>query len=181
MACRILLADDNPMVRAAVRKLFSGNSEEWDIHEATDGRDAITRAVELRPDAIILDLAMPAIDGLTAAREISKVLPQAPIVLYTMHWSHQLEMEAAAFGVRKVLAKTDGGLLPEIIRQLLAPAEETAPVAAIPIPIQEPEAQAPQVAPVVPMDKVVPLEPLDQTPGPASPEDPQDFPQRRCS
>ena len=165
MAGRILFADDNPAVRNALRQLLSGSSEGWEVYEAVDGREAIARALELRPDAIILDLAMPEVDGLTAAREISKALPLTPILLYTMHWSRQLEAESKAYGVSQVFSKADGGLLPEVIRQLLA----------------DPKRAATPAAAAEPVSNVTPLIANADASDEGVPEDKPDFPQRRCS
>src|ERR1700716_2357038 len=59
------------------------------------------------PTSYILDLAMPVLDGLTASRDIAKVLPDIPILMHTLHWSAQVELEARMAGVRKVVPKSD--------------------------------------------------------------------------
>lgn len=96
------------------------DQDHWEISEATNGQEAITRAAELRPDVILIDLAMPVMDGLTAAREISKLLPEIPILMCTMHWSTQLEHEARKYGIHQVLSKTDAGAVLSSVRQLLS-------------------------------------------------------------
>ena len=87
--------------------------------EAENGREAVPKTVELRPDVVILDLAMPVLDGLHAAREISQQLPQTPMLIYTMHWSPHLEVEAQKFGVRKIISKANSSLLLSSVQQLL--------------------------------------------------------------
>ena len=72
MATRILLADDSPLMRKELRRLLEQNPG-WKIcGEAVDGRDAIDKVEELDPDLIVLDLAMPRLNGLEAAREIAR-------------------------------------------------------------------------------------------------------------
>ena len=74
----------------------------WKIcGEAQNGQEAIAKATDLEPDLIILDLAMPIMNGLKAAREISKAMPAVPILMYTIHNSRELELEAKTAGVRR--------------------------------------------------------------------------------
>jgi DNA-binding NarL/FixJ family response regulator len=118
---RILIADDSPAVRGALVKLL-GAAHTVELIEVENGEAALSRALELRPDLVILDLAMPIMDGLTAAREISTALPGVSILMYTMHSTPALELAAQSYGVRHVVAKGDTGELLAAIGQLL-PAE----------------------------------------------------------
>ena len=118
MPARILIADDNPAVRTALRQLLEG-LDHSQIIEAKDGKEALALALEQRPDAVILDLAMPVMDGLTSASEISKLLPDLPIVMCTMHWSRQLELEVQKHGVRKIVPKSNVSDLLAVIQQFL--------------------------------------------------------------
>jgi len=118
---RILIADDSPAVRGALVKLL-GAAHSVELIEVENGEAALSRTLELRPDLVILDLAMPIMDGLTAAREISTALPGVPILMYTMHSTPALELAAQSYGVRHVVAKGDTGELLAAIGQLL-PAE----------------------------------------------------------
>ena len=120
MPQRILIAEDNPAVRNALRTLLEGTGS-WEILEVENGQQAIAKAPELKPNLIILDLVMPVMDGLSAARQISKLLPDTPMLMYTMHWSPQVEVEAQKVGVRSVVAKSDSRLLVSTVQQLLAP------------------------------------------------------------
>jgi DNA-binding NarL/FixJ family response regulator len=84
--------------------------EGWEVcGEARNGLEAIESAAALKPDLVILDLAMPVMDGLRAAREISLASPQLPIVMHTNHGSDLVEIEAKKNGVRQVLSK-DGDM-----------------------------------------------------------------------
>jgi CheY-like chemotaxis protein len=117
MPFRILIADDNPAVRTVLRQLLAATDRE--IIEAEDGAAAVSKSREHRPDIAILDLAMPAMDGLTAARHISMELPQTVLVMCTMHWSPQLEVEAQKSGIRQVVSKSQGPELVAVVRELL--------------------------------------------------------------
>jgi DNA-binding NarL/FixJ family response regulator len=75
-------------------------------------------AVELNPDAVILDLAMPSMDGLTAARQISKSLPTTPIVMHTFHDLPQLEQEAKKNGVRCIVRKSETARIISLLDEL---------------------------------------------------------------
>lgn len=84
MPARILLADDHPIARSAIRALLA--SEAFDIcGEAEDGREAIDKVVELKPDLVLLDISMPVMNGIDAAREIYRLAPNTKIVFLTNH------------------------------------------------------------------------------------------------
>ena len=119
MPTRLLIADDNPVVRAALHRLLE-SAGDWEIVDAENGRQAIAKAQELSPNLIILDLVMPVMDGLVAARELSKLMPQTPLLMHTLHWSAQVEIEAQKVGVRKVVPKADSRGLVAAIRQCLS-------------------------------------------------------------
>ena len=117
---RILIAEDNRTVRTALRGLLQ-SAGPWEIVEVENGLEAVAKAQELRPNLIILDLVMPVMDGLSAARQISKLLPEIPMLMHTMHWSPQIELEAQKVGVRQVVSKADSKLLVSTVRQFLTP------------------------------------------------------------
>ncbi|HXZ78811.1 MAG TPA: response regulator [Terriglobales bacterium] len=108
MPARILIADDSLTMRQQLRKFLESNRE-WQVcGEAVDGRDAVEKAQLLKPDVILLDLAMPQMDGLTTAKQILRHLSAVPVILYTLHSSPQLELEAGKAGIQSVVAKQDG-------------------------------------------------------------------------
>ena len=121
MPTRILIAEDNAVVRTALRQLLN-NAGDWEIMEVANGQQAVTRAQEHKPNLIILDLVMPVMDGLVAARELSKLMPDVPMLMHTLHWSPQVEVEAQKVGVRKVVPKADSRVLISSIQELLAAA-----------------------------------------------------------
>ncbi len=105
---KILIADDKLQVRRVLRRLIEGH-QDWDVcAEAEDGIQAVNRAEQFRPDVIILDLAMPELNGFEAAARISKSLPEVPILMFTLYLSPEVEKEAAKVGVRRVISKSTG-------------------------------------------------------------------------
>jgi CheY-like chemotaxis protein len=146
MPTRILIADDNPAVRAAMVRLLE-DAGPWECVEAQNGQEALAKAQELRPSLIILDLVMPVMDGLAAAREMSKLLPDIPLFMHTLHWSPQVELEAQKVGVRKVVSKAQGKVLVSAVRDLLGPVPvESAPVVVDGVPLNAPPLSIPPLS-----------------------------------
>jgi len=83
MAKTILVADDNPRIRQMLCQMFEADTDYDICAEAANGREAIALALEHRPDLIILDISMPVLDGIAAARELKKLMPHVPIILFT--------------------------------------------------------------------------------------------------
>ena len=118
MTIRMLIADDHALMRGLLRALLESHAG-WEVcGEAENGYAAVLKSAELKPDLVILDLAMPVMDGLHAAREISTASPTLPIIIHTQHNSSEIESEAKKFGVRQVIEKADDGA------KLLAAVEE---------------------------------------------------------
>jgi len=118
MPIRILIAEDNPAVRTTLHQLLE-SVDSWEVIDTQNGQEAIAKAQEFKPNLIILDLVMPVMDGLAAARMLSKLMPDLPLLMHTMHWSPQVELEAQKVGVRKVVPKTDSRGLIAAIQQFL--------------------------------------------------------------
>jgi DNA-binding NarL/FixJ family response regulator len=117
---RILVADGSDVVRRLLKLLIESRADWVVCGEATDGPEAVHKSKELRPDAIILDLAMEGLNGLLAAREISNSLPSVPILLHTVNNIPAVVAEAKKFGIRRVLSKgVDGDLLLNAIQEEL--------------------------------------------------------------
>jgi DNA-binding NarL/FixJ family response regulator len=122
MAKQILIADDHEAVRQGLRALLQAIPG-WEIcGDATDGKEVIAKATELRPDLIILDYAMPGLDGLSAAKQIHELLPTVPIVLHTLYASTELNLAANKYGIRKVVDKKAGALI-SAVEELLSAAQ----------------------------------------------------------
>jgi len=151
MPTRILIADDNPLFRAALRHVLEA-SDPWEIIETRDGQEAITTAVEVRPDLIILDLTMPVEDGLPAAREISTLLPETPILMCTLHASPPVELEARKSGIRQLVSKSESVEIVTAIRQLIAKSPQPNSIAVPALP--DIVLPAPETIPVLPLAQV---------------------------
>ena len=104
MAFRILLADDHVVVRQGLRGLLERAGFEV-VGEADNGQDAIALAEKLHPDAAVLDIAMPVLNGIDAARGISKVSDRTRIILLTMYTQDNFVRESLRAGVRGYVIK----------------------------------------------------------------------------
>ena len=100
----ILIVDDNTDMRNMLRTAFEEHSG-WDVREAENGRKAIDKARESKPDLIVLDLSMPIMNGLEAAPVLRRMLPTVPIILFTLHDNTTLQREAFSVGVSAVVSK----------------------------------------------------------------------------
>ena len=117
MPLRILMADDHQIVRDGLKALLA--REGFDvIGEAADGQEAARLASRLAPDVVVLDLAMPRLNGLDAAREILRSTPRTGIVLLTMHAEEHQILEAMRAGVRGFVVKTQAA--EELVRAIKA-------------------------------------------------------------
>jgi DNA-binding NarL/FixJ family response regulator len=104
---RILIADDHSVVRAGLRTLLESRGN-WEVcGEATDGRDAVEKATKLKPDVAVLDIGMPLLNGVEAARRIHKASPGTEILILTMHESDDLVQQVVEAGARGYILKDD--------------------------------------------------------------------------
>lgn len=118
----ILIVDDSPVIRKTLRQTLE-HHEGWQVcGEAANGQEGIEKAQHLKPDVIVLDLAMPVMNGLEAARELTRVLPSVPLLMFTNFETPHLKAEALSAGIRTVVSK-DGsiGALIGSIQALLEP------------------------------------------------------------
>jgi CheY-like chemotaxis protein len=111
MAKRILVADDNPRIRRMLCRLFE-IEEDYDFcAEAENGQEAIDLALRHRPDLIVLDLAMPVLNGLETARELREIMPDVPIILFTQHAHAGKGFSGLEMIVDRIVPKTDARAL----------------------------------------------------------------------
>jgi DNA-binding NarL/FixJ family response regulator len=104
---RILIADDHDLMRRGVRALLQSHPG-WEIcGEAHTGREAVAKVQELRPDIAILDVSMPDLNGVDAARRIRKDSPDTEILILSVHYSDQLIRDILEAGVRGYIVKSD--------------------------------------------------------------------------
>jgi len=117
LAFRMFVADDHEVVRKGLVSLLEAQPG-WEVcGEAGDGREAVEKAFELKPDIMILDIGMPSLNGLEATRQILKVNPDAKILVLTLHDSDSVVREVLNAGARGFLLKSDAA------RDLVAAAE----------------------------------------------------------
>ncbi|MER5835542.1 response regulator transcription factor [Streptomyces sp. NPDC002130] len=103
---RILLADDHALVRRGVRLILDAEPDLTVVAEADDGAEAVARAREHRPDLAVLDIAMPRLTGLQAARELSRSCPRTRILILTMYDNEQYFFEALGAGASGYVLKS---------------------------------------------------------------------------
>ena len=124
MSKSVLLVDDNHTVRKVIRDFFE-TLEDWDIRgDAADGPEAIHKAMELKPDLILMDLSMPRLNGIETASVVKKMLPDVRIILFTMFDCALGSRLSSAVGVELVVPKAEGltGLV-KALNQLMATRE----------------------------------------------------------
>jgi DNA-binding NarL/FixJ family response regulator len=102
---RILLADDHTVVRKGLRLLLESQQEFQVIADAANGREAVAMADEHRPDVVVMDVAMPTLNGIEAARQITARLPQTAVVFLSMHADESYVLKALKVGARAYLLK----------------------------------------------------------------------------
>src|SRR6266508_460369 len=104
---RILVADDHEVVRKGLISLLQAQPD-WQVcGEAADGREAVDKAQQLKPDVVILDIGMPSLNGLEATRQILKTNPHARVLILTLHDSDQVVRDVLNAGARGFLLKSD--------------------------------------------------------------------------
>jgi DNA-binding NarL/FixJ family response regulator len=104
---RILVADDHESVRKGACVILGTRGDIEVCGEAANGREAIDKAQELKPDLIILDITMPVLNGIDAAEILRKTMPHVPILFLSMHQSRQIITEAKRIGVRGYVKESD--------------------------------------------------------------------------
>jgi DNA-binding NarL/FixJ family response regulator len=115
---RILIVDDHMGFRQAVRRMLESSGNLQVCGEASNGEEAIQQTLELRPDLVILDISMPVMDGLTAAKEIKKALPDIPVLMLSSF--RELVQASKEAGVQGFVIKTEvDDVLLEAVDQLL--------------------------------------------------------------
>jgi DNA-binding NarL/FixJ family response regulator len=120
MSKHILIVDDSDTFRKITRLFLESQLDLEVCGEAVDGMDAIEKARALKPDLVVLDLAMPRMNGVQAASELRAMMPRVPIVLFTMYDDTVGRTSALSAGASQVVSKSSGGWkLLECVRSLL--------------------------------------------------------------
>lgn len=119
MVTRVLIADDHDRMRDALSNTIHMIDQNWEIHQAEDGQDAVDQAASIKPDLVILDWRMPRLNGLEAGKAIRKLLPNTVMLIYTVMPAVCLEDPAREAGFQGVVEKLDGrGLISAICNAL---------------------------------------------------------------
>ncbi|HLY60851.1 MAG TPA: response regulator transcription factor [Terriglobia bacterium] len=106
MPLRILLAEDNDALRSELRALLESRSGWEVVAEAENGRDAVQKAGQVRPDVLVIDYSMPNLDGISAIPELRRVAPEAEVVLLTVHDARFTMARAMDAGARGYVVKS---------------------------------------------------------------------------
>ena len=104
---RILIADDHQVVRSGLRAILEAQ-QNWEVvAEAADGKEAILKAIETKPDVAVLDYSLPLVNGIEATRQIRTRLPRTEVLIFTMHDNEKVIEELVKAGARGYLLKSD--------------------------------------------------------------------------
>ena len=104
---RILIADDHDVVRSGLRSILEAHPNWEVVAEAADGKEAIFKAIETKPDIAVLDYSLPLVNGVEATRQIRVRLPRTEVLIFTMHDNEVLIEELLKAGARGYLLKSD--------------------------------------------------------------------------
>jgi|ERR1700745_461863 two-component system, chemotaxis family, chemotaxis protein CheY len=106
MAKAVLIVDDNPFIRNSLCELFKREADFDVCGEAENGKQAIAKAQELHPDLIVIDLSMPVMNGLDAARELKRIMPGIPLIMFSEYSDSFSEQEARSVGISALVSKS---------------------------------------------------------------------------
>jgi DNA-binding NarL/FixJ family response regulator len=104
---RILIADDHEVVRSGLRRVLESQTNWEVVAEASDGKDAVRKAAETKPDVAVLDYSLPLINGVEATRQIRAHLPKTEVLIFTMHDNETLIQDLLSAGARGYVLKSD--------------------------------------------------------------------------
>lgn len=107
---QVLLVDDHEIARRSIRSVLSKEANLDVVCETADGEEAVKKAAELHPTIILLDISLPGISGIQAARQIRVVSPDSRIIFLSQHDSIQTAKDALSVGAHGYVVKSDAGL-----------------------------------------------------------------------
>ena len=113
----VLIVDDHGVIRRMLRAVFE--AEHLEVTDAADGAEGVQRAQDLKPSLIILDLSMPVMNGLEAARALKVIMPHVPLLMFTNNPGGILQTDARSAGISAVVSKGDS----DSVQQLLTHAK----------------------------------------------------------
>lgn len=109
MSVRVVLVDDHVIVREGLRLILGARAEIAVVGEAADGRQAMELVERLRPDVVVMDIAMPNLNGLEATRQIRRRFPETRVVILTMHENHEYVLQILQAGATGCVLKRSAG------------------------------------------------------------------------
>jgi DNA-binding NarL/FixJ family response regulator len=115
---RVLIADDHEVIRRGVIRVLQSRAD-VECAEATNGKEAVEKALEWKPDLVLLDIRLPVLSGFDAAREIKQHAPDIPILFFSIHDSKEIVEEASSVGDGFILKDKIVEMLPNAINALL--------------------------------------------------------------
>ena len=107
VAKSVLIVDDNAFIRQALCELFKQEADFEVCGEAENGKEGIEKALEMRPDLIVLDLSMPVMNGLDAARVLKRLMPTVPLIMYSAFDDKLAGNQARLIGIAEVVSKSE--------------------------------------------------------------------------
>jgi DNA-binding NarL/FixJ family response regulator len=110
MTITVFLADDHAVVRDGLRLLLEEQGDIKVIGDAANGREAVHQVKQLRPDVVVMDIAMPELNGIEATRQICEACPSAQVVVLSMHYTSEHIFRALQAGARGYLLKESAGI-----------------------------------------------------------------------
>ena len=105
MRARVLIVDDHAIIRRLVRSLFE--AQDLEVSDASNGAEGVQKAQEVNPNLIVLDLAMPVMNGLEAARALKTLMPDVPLLMFSNNVGALMEVEARSAGICALVCKSD--------------------------------------------------------------------------
>ncbi len=119
----VLVVDDNAIIRHAICEVFTSEADFDICGEAENGEDAIEKAQALHPDVIVMDLSMPVMNGIDAARALKTLMPTVPVIIFSEYRDVFSEKEARSAGISALVSKSEPvSVLIDKARDLLYPA-----------------------------------------------------------
>lgn len=109
MVIRVLLADDHGVLRDGMQRLLESHSDIKVVSMVDNGREAVEKAVQLRPNVVVMDITMPGLGGIDATRALAEKLPETGVVVLSMHSTVELVRQALLAGARGYLLKESAG------------------------------------------------------------------------
>src|SRR3984957_10340791 len=132
MQRQVLVADDDGLIRKLLRELFKNETDYELCAEAKNGEEAVALAKLHEPDLILLDFSMPVMNGVEAARELKKIMPNVPIILFTLFPPTATQLTLGEFSVDRIVPKGEVSHLMTHIRQLAPPLSSSDRISELP-------------------------------------------------